>query len=266
MILNCGPAHVCVSNFFLHQSMRECAPNHFVIFNIGVVFSINWFWRISKMPRTKETLREFYCRIKKTFKNVFRSDDSVLFCLVCNDKVNARQMSQVTQHLKTIEHLNAIKRRERNGVSNSQSLLTAFNENSDPNRKTSEFAMDLATCFLKANIPLYKIRNPNIVNFFEKHTKHAVPSEYVLRSKCLPLIYEKCLEKMKGIAAEQYIWISVDESTDSEQRFVANFVFGVLGVESERGRSYLFSSIVLDAVNHSTVATFVDESLKELSE
>lgn len=71
---------------------------------------------------------------------------------------------------------------------------------------------------------------------------------------------------MKKIAANNYIWVSVDESTGSEQRFVANFMFGVLGVEKERGRSYLFSSVVMDGVNGSTMATFLDDSLKELSE
>lgn len=45
-----------------------------------------------------------------------------------------------------------------------------------------------------------------------------------------------------------------------------NFGFGALGVELERGRSYLFTSKVLDAVNHSTIATFFDETMNELSE
>lgn len=88
----------------------------------------------------------------------------------------------------------------------------------------------------------------------EKHTKYAAPSEWTLRTNCVPIIYAECLEKMKKIANGNYIWASVDQSTDSEQRFVANFVFGVLGVEKERGRSYLFSSAVLNAVN----GTFLD--------
>lgn len=100
----------------------------------------------------------------------------------------------------------------------------------------------------------------------EKHTKYAAPSEWTLRTNCLPSIYAECLEKLKKIAANNYIWVSVDESTGSEQRFVANFMFGVLGVEKERGRSYLFSSVVMDVVNGSTMATFLDDSLKELSE
>lgn len=43
--------------------------------------------------------------------------------------------------------------------------------------------------------------------------------------------------------------MSIDESTDSEKRFVANFVFGVLGVENERDRNHLFTAKVMEATN-----------------
>lgn len=124
--------------------------------------------------------------------------------------------------------------------------------------------MDLASCFVKSNIPLYKMRDPALVEFLEKHTKYAAPSETHLRSKCIPKIYEECVEKLKRIAAEKYIWVSLDETTDSEQRYVVNFVFGILGVEEERGRCYLFSSKVLNQVNNSTIARFFDDTVGEL--
>lgn len=56
----------------------------------------------------------------------------------------------------------------------------------------------------------------------------------------------------------------MDETTDSEQRYIANFVFGVLGVADERDKSYLFAIKVLNVTNNSTIATFFDESLKDL--
>lgn len=98
------------------------------------------------------------------------------------------------------------------------------------------------------------ILHPDLVGFLEKHTKYAAPTEFTLRTKCLPAIYTEYIAKMKAIAAGKYIWVSVDESTDCDQRYVANFVFGVLNVEEERGRSYLFSSAGLNAVNKSIIA------------
>lgn len=125
--------------------------------------------------------------------------------------------------------------------------------------------MDLAKCFLEANIPLHKISNPSVKHFLEKHTKYTVPSESTLRTKCLPKLYEESLEKMKQIAADNYLWVSIDECTDCEQRFVANLVFGVLGVEKERGRSYLFASKQLTVTNSATIAQFFGESMNELN-
>lgn len=123
---------------------------------------------------------------------------------------------------------------------------------------------DLTECFLEANIPIHKINYPSVVKFIEKYTKYAAPSETTMRTKCLPTLYDKCIERLKGIASNNYIWISIDETTDREQRYVANFVFGVLGLENERNRSYIFASSVLEAANKSTIATFFDESVKQL--
>lgn len=211
----------------------------------------------------KESLSSFYLRVVNEYPKEFRCDKSVLFCLLCDTEISAKQIFQVKQHRDTKKHLNAIQRKT--GESSSQSLLTTLHETADRNRKISEFTMDLTRCFLEANIPLHKIAHPSMVKFVEKHTKHASPSESSLRSKYLPVLYDECLEKMKRIAVGNFIWVSIDESTDCEERFVANFVFGVLGVDKERGRSYLFASKVLEATNSNTIATFFDESLSKLS-
>lgn len=216
------------------------------------------------MPKEKETRPAFYRRMVKDYPGIFRCDDSVLFCLMCDSNVSAKQLSQVKQHLETTQHLKNVGRKR--GGNTSQSLLTTLQETTDQHRNSGKFQMDLTKCFLEANIPLHKISHPSIVKFVEKHTKYAAPSETTLRTKYLPVLYNECIRRMKGIALENYIWISIDESTDCEQRFVANFVFGVLGVEQERGRCYLFASAVLQAANQFTIAAFFDESLKELGQ
>lgn len=71
---------------------------------------------------------------------------------------------------------------------------------------------------------------------------------------------------MKEKAAKKYEWVSIDVTTDSEERYVVNLIFGVLAIERERDRSYLFASKVLEKVNHTTIAMFFDECVDELSE
>lgn len=217
------------------------------------------------MPKRKETSSELLQRVVEKYPTQFRCDQRVLFCLLCDSNVSVQQMFQVEQHIATQKHKLAIQRKSGGEKSGSQTLLTTLHETTDRNRNASEFAMDLAKCFLESNIALHNISHPSVANFIEKHTKYAAPSETALRTKYLPVLYDECIEKMKKIAAGNFIWVSVDESTDSEQRFVANFVFGVLNVERERSRSYLFSSKVLEATNSSTVAQFFDECVAKLS-
>lgn len=163
----------------------------------------------------------------------------------------------------TAKHAACVERKNQ-GIKNTQTLLTTLQSTVDDKRNNSDFVMELTECFLEANIPLHKISHPAIVKFIEKHTEYAAPSESTMRNKCLPALYDKCIDRLKTIAANKYIWISNDETTDCEQRYVANFVFGILGVDDERGRSYIFSSKVLEATNKSTIAAFCDESIKEL--
>lgn len=212
----------------------------------------------------EQNLRTFFNKIVKEHPNEFQTDGSVLFCKMCDIEVNAKQMSQVKQHIVTGKHLTGVNRKIGKSGAKTQSLITQIDQSSENRRDLNIFNMDLTNCFVKSNIPLYKMREPAMVAFLEKHTKYAAPSETVLRSKCVPKIYEECVEKMKQAAAGKYIWVSLDETTDSEQRYVVNFVFGILGVEEERGRCYLFSSKVLDKVNNSTIAKFFDETVCDL--
>lgn len=215
-----------------------------------------------KMPKIKESIPTFYRRMVKEYPGVFRADNSVLFCLLCGCDINAKQLFQVKQHLSTGKHLTQVeKKNEHANRSKNQTLITEFNQ-----IKTKPFELDLAKCFLNANIPLYKLRNDHVANFLEKYTNNPVPSESLLRSKYVPLIYDECIDKMKKIAAGKYLWVSVDETTDCEQRYIVNFIFGILDEEKERGKSYLFAVDILEMVNNETIAAFFDKSVMELGE
>ena len=70
----------------------------------------------------------------------------------------------------------------------------------------------------------------------------------------------KCCRKRGPVK----IWASIDETTDVEQRYVACFVFGIIGVPEERAKIYLLNVASLDKVNHSTIAAFFTDSLRLL--
>lgn len=216
------------------------------------------------MPKTKESTREFLQRIVGQHPKVFRVDDSVLFCTVCDSSVNADQLFLVKQHLKTAKHTKAAEKKKREMDGTSQSLLTAYQAESASSSKLNDFNMKLTTMMLTANIPLYKVSNTAFREFLEEFTKFSAPAETTLRSNYLPVIYEKKMDRMRSLAADNYIWVSIDETTDVEQRYIIHFIFGVLGVEEEKDRCYLFSMAELDKVNNITVGNFFIDSLNLL--
>lgn len=213
------------------------------------------------MPKVKETQSQFILRMTEKFPKVFKADRSVLFCTLCNHMVQAKKVSQVAQHINCKGHKLAVDKKENSKHSVSQSLIPDYQ--SKPGPKLSEFNMDLCKTLLEANIPLYKVNHPSVKNFIEKHTSSSAPDESTLRRKYVSALYGEMIEKLRSKAAGKYIWVSLDETTDVEQRMVANFVFGVLDEddENERGKSYLLNAIELKKVNANTVATFFTDSL-----
>lgn len=153
----------------------------------------------------KESNSDFYERIMREHPGVFRADSSTLFCLYCDKSVSAKQMCQVTQHIKTTVHKRSAERKKMQpGGSNQTLLLTSFA--TDPSRDVGKFTMDLASCFTKANIPFYKLRDPEVKRFLQKHTTYTVAFNETLRTKCLPAIYNDCVDKMKKIAFGRQIF------------------------------------------------------------
>lgn len=111
-----------------------------------------------KMPKTaKETARGFLLRVTQLYPKVFRADDSVLFCTVCETAVNAKQIFLVKQHLETSKHKREAEKKNQVTAGTSQSFLTQYQTSSDTSTssKLSEFNMEVTKMFIEANIPIH---------------------------------------------------------------------------------------------------------------
>lgn len=169
------------------------------------------------MPKDKEDSKGFFHRMLGEFPGQFRTDGRVLFCLMCDVEINAKQKSQVSQHLATSKHVTSSNRKNKGQEpQKNQLLLTTMKGNNDEDRSVNVFAMNLTKCFIKSNIPLHTIRKPSMIQFLEKHTKYSVPSEPTLHNKYIPQIYDECMKKLMEKAEKNpFLWVSLDESTDS---------------------------------------------------
>ncbi|XP_050519824.1 CGG triplet repeat-binding protein 1-like [Daktulosphaira vitifoliae] len=154
---------------------------------------------------------------------VFLIDASILFCKLCECKVNSDKKFNVTQHLKTEKHLKPIKREE-NKIEKKQQLLTNISQK-------STFNIDLCKTLISTNIPLNKLSKVKFRQFLEKYTKNPIPDESTLRKLYVEDIYNETIEKIRNKVSNNRIWVSIDETTDVEKRFIANVIIGTLDIE-----------------------------------
>ncbi|KAE9522223.1 hypothetical protein AGLY_017381 [Aphis glycines] len=183
-------------------------------------------------------------------EHIFAFDGSVLFCKICEVKIKCEKRFSVTQHLSTEKHIRASNRQNKNAT---QQLITT------PTRK-SDFFKDLCEAFLKSNIPLEKLGNPHLRLFLEKYINKDIPSVSTLRKTYVNDCYEDTMNEIRNQILNKKIWVSIDETTDTEGRYVANVIIGTLLTDGP-GKKFLIASEVLEKANHTTISKLFDRTL-----
>jgi len=204
------------------------------------------------MPKCKSS-----CSIRlKSFvdefgNDVFSTDGTVLYCKVCEIKVGSERRFTVEQHLKTAKHIRTADRQKQ---TQSQQLI------SNVVGKKSSFYMDMCRAFLGANIPFHKVNNKIFRNFLTKYTGKEIPEESTLRKHYLTDCYEETIKKIRNDVVGKKIFVSIDETTDCEGRYVANVIIGILD-KNTPGKLYLLNSEELDKANYFTISKVFDQSM-----
>jgi hypothetical protein len=156
--------------------------------------------------------------------------------------------------LKTAKHEHAVNLQKRREQSTVQPLFT---QNTN---KKSDFNSDLAEALLSANIPLYKVNNFKFKEFLENYTSKNIPDELTLNKNYVDDTYKKTLTKIQAEVFNRKIWVSIDETTDVDGRYVVNVIVGVL--ESEMpGEVMLVNCEHLEKTNSTTIAQLFDRSM-----
>lgn len=204
------------------------------------------------MPKCKSS-----CSIRlKSFvdefgKDVFSTDGTVLYCKVCEIKVGSERRFTVEQHSKTAKHIRTADRQKQ---TQSQQLISNVVD------KKSSFYMDMCRAFLGANIPFHKVNNKIFRNFLTKYTGKEIPKESTLRKNYLTDCYEETIKKIRNDVFGKKIFVSIDETTDCEGRYVANVIIGILD-KNTPGKLYLLNSEELDKANYFTISKVFDQSM-----
>ncbi|KAE9541774.1 hypothetical protein AGLY_003765 [Aphis glycines] len=185
-------------------------------------------------------------------EEVFKVDESVLFCQLCECKVSSEKKFNITQHLKTDKHIQATKR-HKNKIEKKQQFLTSY-------QKKNSFNVDLCKAFIAANIPLNKLSNSIFRKFLETYIKNPIPDQTTLRKLYVDDIYNETMENIRSKLSSKQIWVSVDETTDVEGRYIANVIVGSLETDRQ-GVVFLLHTEELEKTNFSTISQLFNKSM-----
>ncbi|KAF0753067.1 CGG triplet repeat-binding protein 1, partial [Aphis craccivora] len=113
---------------------------------------------------------------------------------------------------------------------------------------------------LSANIPFNKLSNPHFKIFLEKYTSEVIPDQSTLRKSYVDNCYQETIGEIRNKVAEKKIWVSIDETTDAEGRYIASVIIGTL-LTDRPGEIFLLNVEQLEKANHSTICTLFEDSL-----
>jgi len=97
----------------------------------------------------------------------------------------------------------------------------------------------------------------------ESYTGKEIPYETTLRKGYIDDCFIETMQKMREYISDYKIWISIDETTDAESRFIANVIIGTLEAEKS-GKIFLLNSEELVRANYSTVSKLFNKYLSIL--
>ena len=136
-------------------------------------------------------------------------------------------------------------------------LLTPTSNSSD-----TIFKQDLVKALVSSNIPLYKVQKEEMKNFLEKYTKKTVPSSASLTTT-MEEESKTILGKIKGKLIGKYLFVSMDEVTDSLGRPMCVVLAGPLDGDFLE-RPYLIDMVNLGTTNNLTVQQCINSALFKL--
>jgi hypothetical protein len=97
----------------------------------------------------------------------------------------------------------------------------------------------------------------------EKYTGKTIPHETTLRKSHLDVIYNEKLDKIRDFIKNGPIWVSMEETTDVEGRYIVNVIVGKLSTDLP-SKPFLLNCEVLEKCNHATIARYFNDCMSLL--
>jgi len=84
-------------------------------------------------------------------------------------------------------------------------------------------------------------------------TGQHIPDESTIQKNYVGDTYNNTTNSIRTYVENKTLWVSIDETTDVDGRYVANVIIGTLEIGCLR-KTFLFNSEILEKANNSTIA------------
>lgn len=222
-------------------------------------YLVLWFVSVVSIKMSAAKRSKWLAMVNEKKDYPFKMMDmAAAFCQACEKAITVDMKSQLIQHLKSKLH------GKNTTVKNKSSLIQLQLEDlhKDKNKltKAEVMAKELCEVFLSCNIPWSKLDNPKMHQFLETYTGLSIPDESTLRKRHLSDCYTDVMVNIRHELEDSPVWISVDETTDTVGRCVANVLMGKLSNETF-SRPYLVNCTFLEKPDSSSVSRLVNDTL-----
>jgi len=153
------------------------------------------------MPKVKNLNLKLKKIVREFGENVLMTDGNIIFCKLCEVKINSDKKYNVQQHIGREKHKEALKKLEAAKHNAVQPFIQQFCK--------SDFNADLCSAFVAANIPLNKLNNEHFRSFLSKYCNKTIPNESTLRKGYLDSCYTNTITKIRDAVNGQKIWVCI---------------------------------------------------------
>ena len=131
-----------------------------------------------------------------------------------------------------------------------------------------KLVMDVVESFMSANIPLEKLDNPKLREFFKNSVKGggSLPNATTLRQIYVEKVYNQQPNEILKRLADQKIAVIVDETTDMRGRYVVNVLMHPLdSFAPVHFKALLVNTEFLTAINNVSIAQLIVRTLTNMN-
>ncbi|KAJ8877268.1 hypothetical protein PR048_021722 [Dryococelus australis] len=204
------------------------------------------------------------------FKNdgLYATDAQTLTCRHCNSLVTYEKCDNVVKHIKTARHETATnKLASTSGNKVQTSVVASFNSAKRRKVAVDNLALKTTEAFAKANIPVEKLEDPNLISWMCEFIEGVGELPYIrtLREKNALKLAQERADSLKDLVQGRKVFILCDETTGSKGRCRFVVLFKIFFLTTWKIHLKVASLSIFEKVDATTFSQVFNECVQKYS-